>query len=69
MHDISLGKTDGEVLLAEDLRQIITVENRIMADEIREMMNSAVREPVDDEFYTRREEYAEVYKYMQMHLL
>ena len=69
MYDISLEKTKGEVLLAEDLRQTITVEHQLMADEIREMMNSAVREPVDDKFYTRREEYAEVYKYMQMHLL
>jgi hypothetical protein len=69
MHDISLGKTEGEVLLADDLRQIITVENQIMANEIRAMMNSAVGGPVENKFYTRREQYAEVFRYMQMNLL
>ena len=69
MHDISLGKTEGEVLLADDLRRIITVEHKIMADEIREILNSAVGGPIENKFYTRREHYAEVYRYMQMHLL
>ena len=69
MNNTSLGITKGEMLLAEDLRQIITTEHKLMATEIREMMNSAVWETVDDKFYKRREEYAQVYKYMQMHLL
>jgi hypothetical protein len=69
MENTSLEITTAERILAQELRMITTPENKVMAEEIREMMKSAPCEPMDPKFHERRQEYTVVYHYMQINLL
>jgi hypothetical protein len=65
MGNTSLGITAEEKALAQDLRIITTPENKVIAEEIRQMMKSAHWEPIRE----RRQQYIDVYHYIQINLL
>ena len=69
MNNTSLGTTAVEMALAEEIRNFITPEHKVMAEEIREFKISTVWVSTNDKFNKRRKEYMEVYNYMELNLL